>query len=241
MSNVNATGCPTSEGHPDLYPSGLTYGAQLDGYKGTLLDFAYGELGAKAVAAHVSCCDFPSPEALPELWMQNLPPLTAFLRAASMGVYGRVTDLSGRPLTKTRIVLDGRGEIRVNDKDASFAAVLAPGPHTLSLSLEDYEAKTVRVNIAEDMDGKGRVRKNVVLDSLFGEKIAFRSAKAIDAYVDELARNYSGLARAYDVGASHGRKMKALEVSTDLGKSHMKPGIRIMAGFRGRESVGSQV
>ena len=45
----------------------------------------------------------------------------AFLRAASMGVYGRVTDLSGRPLTKTRIVLDGRGEIRVNDKDARQA------------------------------------------------------------------------------------------------------------------------
>ena len=45
----------------------------------------------------------------------------AFLRAASMGVYGRVTDLSGRPLTKTRIVLDGRGEIRVNDKDARDA------------------------------------------------------------------------------------------------------------------------
>ena len=39
--------------------------------KGTLLDFAYGELGAKAVAAHVSCCDFPAPEALPELWMQG--------------------------------------------------------------------------------------------------------------------------------------------------------------------------
>ena len=30
-------------------------------------------------------------------------------------------------------------------------------------------------------------------------------------------------------------------MSTDLGKSHMKPGIRIMAGFRGKESVGSQV
>ena len=35
MSNVNASGCATSEGHPDLYPSGLTYGAQLDRYKGT--------------------------------------------------------------------------------------------------------------------------------------------------------------------------------------------------------------
>ena len=58
----------------------------------------------------------------------------------------------------------------------SFAAVLAPGPHTLSLSLEDYEAKTVRVNI-EEGGGNGRVRKNVVLDSLFGEKIAFRGAK----------------------------------------------------------------
>ena len=65
--------------------------------------------------------------------------------------------------------------------------------------------------------------------------------KAIDAYVDELARNYPSLARAYDVGASHGRRMKALEVSTELRRSHMKPGIRIMAGFRGRESVGSQV
>ena len=54
--------------------------------------------------------------------------------------------------------------------------MLPPGTHTLSLSLEDYEAKTVRVNIAEGGSG-GRVRKNVVLDSLFGEKIAFRNAK----------------------------------------------------------------
>ena len=73
--------------------------------------------------------------------------------------------------------------------------------------------------------------------------IIINDAKTIDAYVEELARNYSHLARAYDVGASHGRRMKALEVSAGVrsGSSHVKPGIRIMAGFRGKESVGSQV
>ena len=118
MSDVKAAGCVSSADHPAPFPSGLIYGSQLAGYAGTLLDFAYSELGTKTVAAHVSCCDFPSPEAVPQLWMQNLPPLVAFLRAASLGVYGKVTDLSGRPLTKAKIVLDGRSEIRVNDKDA---------------------------------------------------------------------------------------------------------------------------
>ena len=119
MSDVKATtGCTPSVGHPDPYPSGLNYGSQLAGYAGTLLDFAYSELGTKMVAAHVSCCDFPSAEALPQLWMQNLPPLVAFLRAASLGVYGKVTDLSGRPLAKAKVVLDGRSEISVNEKDA---------------------------------------------------------------------------------------------------------------------------
>ena len=78
---------------------------------------------------------------------------------------------------------------------------------------------------------------------MYDKFIIINDAKAIDAYIEELARNYSHLARAYDVGASHGRRMKALEVSAGVrsGRSYGKPGIRIMAGFRGKESVGSQV
>merc|ERR1719188_2809136 len=50
MSDVKATtGCTPSVGHPDPYPSGLNYGSQLAGYAGTLLDFAYSELGTKMV------------------------------------------------------------------------------------------------------------------------------------------------------------------------------------------------
>lgn len=81
MSNETVEiACPSTDYHPNDYPVGLTYGSQLSKYKGTLLDYAYDHLGVSIVAAHVSCCDFPSAQEIPNLWMQNLDPLMAFLR-----------------------------------------------------------------------------------------------------------------------------------------------------------------
>jgi hypothetical protein len=121
----------------------------------------------------------------------------------------------------------------LREKDARFSAILPVGTHTITFSLDDYETKAVRVKIAEGM----RERKNVVLDSLFGEKIPFRSVSETTKYIRQLAQKYPKTARVYTIGKS----MNVLEISGNLKKSHVMPGIRIMAGMRGREMVGTQV
>ena len=153
------------------------------------------------------------------------------------GVYGQIKDVRGRPLMHAKVTLDGTTTLRLRDHRATFSASLAEGAHTLTFELADYETKTVRVRV-----GPGdRKRKNVVLDSIFGDKIEFREPDAVRSYVEELARKYPGQARAYTVGSRQGRPMAALEISGNLRQSHVKPGVRVLGGVRGREMVGTQV
>ena len=70
---------------------GLVYGSDLSQYSGTLLDYAYGSYDTSIIAAHISCCDFPSEKELPEIWKQNLNPIMAFLKASTQGVFGQVS------------------------------------------------------------------------------------------------------------------------------------------------------
>ena len=217
---------------------GLLYGSDVNQYSGTLLDYAYGSYATAMVAAHVSCCDFPSALKLPELWKSNLNPLLAYLDAATQGIHGQVSDIKGMPLEKTKLMLNGERLVKLSNKDARFNLVLPVGRYELVLTLDNYEPKKLAFEVKK---GK-RERKNIVLDSVFGELLPFRSQEQIRDRLGELETKYPEQARVYTIGhTANNRPMQVIEVTNGLDRSHEKPGIKILAGVHGNEIVGGEV
>ncbi len=150
------------------------------------------------MAAHLSCCAFPPASRLPTLYRQALPALLSFAAAAAQGAHGRVTDISGSPLSTASVTLNGHTKVVLDGDKASFSLILPAGRgHSLRLSLPGYETKEVEFEVRA---GVSR-RLNVVLDSnrresdpakKGGEKVGGGGGEAILAedmqrYMDEMA------------------------------------------------------
>ncbi len=216
-----ASGAPC-EKKPTSPAGGIVNGYQMSNkYRGTLLDYAF-DRGVIAMAAHVTCCNFPKERKLPTLWQQNLPALMAFLQAAGQGVHGKVNDIDGNILTEAKVSLDGN-QLEQHG-DSGFVAFLPQGSHKLAFALDGYETKTVAFNVhAGEM-----IRQNVVLDSLHNQKMEYHTASQIGQLLNQLSITYAGNARVYDIGETAGRaSLLVLELSDDLHNSHLKPAIKV--------------
>ena len=72
----------------------------------TLLDYALNKLATPVVAAHVSCCNRPNANNLPNLWKENVGPLMEFLNTAGQGIFGVVSAVDGDRLPEATAVLE---------------------------------------------------------------------------------------------------------------------------------------
>ena len=164
-------------------------------------------------------------------------------------MFGQITDISGKALPNAKVLLNrgSRSELptskalRVSESGAKFRAILPPGRYSLSISLTNFENKTVYFDIP--VGGK-RVRKNVVLDSMFGDKLTYHSSPAaIETKLKELSKKYTDITRTYPLGkpGSGKHKIWAMEVASDLHRSHLRPAIKVVAGVHGNEAVSSEV
>jgi hypothetical protein len=148
-------------------------------------------MSTSIVAAHVSCCSFPQGFLIPNLWMTNFAPLMSFLEASGQGLFGQVTDIKGNPLPKAIVKINGQKDVVLSEQDASFSVPLPEGRVELSLSLENYESKTVGLTL-----NKGeRIRKKVVLDHIFGEDLVYHPPNQIPHYMEKLSQKYHTLSR----------------------------------------------
>lgn len=203
-------------------PHGIVFGSEVDGkYRGTIVDFAFAQ-GINVAAAHVTCCNFPNERELQNLWKNNLPALMAFLKAASQGIHGTVTNLKGEVLSSANVKVDGN--LLELHNDTGFLALLQQGSHQLSFTLSGYETKMVSFNTKEGE----MVRQNVVLDSIHDGEMKYHSASQIGMLMNQLSANYAGKARVYPIGETAGRApLLVMEVSDDLQTSHLKPAIKV--------------
>lgn len=211
--------------NPDLCdnkPTGVLSGSQIGKYHGSLLDYGFSQ-GISIISVHVTCCNFPNAREVPNMWKDNLPPLLAFLEAASQGLYGMPSNLQGKALTSTEVSVDGQAlELQNN---SGFMALLAEGNHVLSFKLKGYESKVVDVNIkAGEM-----VRQNVVMDLAVDEERKYHTSSQVGMLMNQLTANYPGKARVYPIGDTAGRvPLLVVEVSEDLETSHLKPAIKVL-------------
>ena len=203
----------------------IVTGSALKKYRGSFLDYAFTQ-GTDIISAHVTCCNFPNAREIPILWKRNLPALRAFLKAATQGVFGKISNLKGdvKTVLPTKVMSDSHPlEIR---KDASFLAFLPPGDHRLSFKLSGYETKVLAINLkAGEM-----VRENVLLDVIQVKELKYHSQDEIGQLMNQLLVTYAGKARVYPIGETTGRSiLYVIELSDSLENSHLKPAIKVKA------------
>eukprot|EP00092_Neocalanus_flemingeri_P022680 GFUD01024600.1.p1 GENE.GFUD01024600.1~~GFUD01024600.1.p1 ORF type:complete len:373 (+),score=151.42 GFUD01024600.1:107-1120(+) len=103
----------------NAFPTGLVHGGDLEPamFVGSMQDYLWDKLNIPMVSAHISCCNYPRPRNLLELYKQNLPPILKFLK----GVWGKVTDSMNNPISNVTVNIGGMME--VSDKDGIFLTV----------------------------------------------------------------------------------------------------------------------
>lgn len=171
-----------------------------------------------------------------------MPALQSFLMAASQGVSGQITDVSGQPLSGAKVLMTETGgkakQLRLTP-GARFTALL-PGRTTVKLafSLSGFEPKVAEV----DIEAGQMVRRNVILDpeAVLPQALRYRN---VERFLHELQMNHSTKARSYSIGktSSGQRDIMVLELSDDLAASHLKPAVEIVAGIRGNQIVSTEI
>ena len=155
--------------------NGLIKGSSLSKYSGSILDFMSSNYNSLFISAHISCCNYPYPRELPSLYKNNLPSLKSFLRSATQGIYGHVTDIKGRPLKDAIISLlstnVGNSEI-IPVINGSFTLILPVGVYKLNVTLEGYDDKIVEIKI--EQVGKLSKKKYYFRFLVYGFKISER-------------------------------------------------------------------
>ncbi|KAK3865556.1 hypothetical protein Pcinc_028850 [Petrolisthes cinctipes] len=196
-------------------PSGILHGQALGVYTNSLLDYTYHNFpGMLAVAASVSCCNYPPGRELKTLWRENKNSLLTFLHASHQGVSGQVVDEKGNYLSSASVVLDGRA--LPLSSHATFRRILPAGSHTLKISAKDYENKTVPIMVSSGEE----VKASVTLDALEASKMVYHSYFFTEDHLRNLSSNYSQITKLYSIGRStKSIQILALEIDASLDQS----------------------
>ena len=103
---------------------------------------------------------------------------------------GQVTNMKGEPLPDVKIFLDNH-PLHVIHPGARFLSILPIGTYRLSFALENFEPKSVTVEVkAGEMS-----RKTVVLESSIGVELKYHTDRQIGTFMQQLVTNYPGKAR----------------------------------------------
>ncbi|KAK9873381.1 hypothetical protein WA026_022186 [Henosepilachna vigintioctopunctata] len=91
--------CTTLNGNAPKFENGITNGAAWYSFQGGMQDYNYYKHGCMEVTLEISCCKYPMPKELPDLWEQNKKALLMYSLEALKGVSGQILDdVSKKPI-----------------------------------------------------------------------------------------------------------------------------------------------
>ena len=97
----------------NAFPTGYLPGSSIEPniYSGSMLDYVWDKYNVPMISAHISCCNYPKPRELVEIYRENLTPLLKFLELIYQGVWGRVTDIHKNPIPNVTVNINGKIEV----------------------------------------------------------------------------------------------------------------------------------
>jgi hypothetical protein len=104
--------------------------------KGGMQDYNYWSVGCMEITLELSCCKFPHPSELEELWLDNKKALVDYLKFANTGVKGVVSFEDGQPARFVSVKIDSREPYFKTNEHGEYYRILLPGTYKLSLMLD---------------------------------------------------------------------------------------------------------
>ncbi|XP_037777657.1 carboxypeptidase D-like isoform X2 [Penaeus monodon] len=218
-------------------PTGILHGQALGAYKNSLLDYTYNNMNATLmVAAHVSCCNYPEGWQLKTLWRENKNSLMDFLHTTHQGISGQVVDDKGKPVPAAKVLVDGKV---VKRRMASFRKLLPVGSHTLQITANDLENKTMELVVPANKE----VPASVTLDSLKEMTIGYHSYYGTEDHLRKLNSNYSKISNLYSIGrSSMSRQILAIEIdAASEAKQPVVPSVAVIGGLGASDRGGKEL
>ncbi len=128
-------------------------------------DFNYWVFGCSETTIELSCCKFPSPTQLKEIWMENKNSLINYLKYANKGIRGIVTYSNGQPAKYIGVQINSREPIFKTNLNGEYYKILLPGKYKLSLMLNCQTIYQTNIQLKNSL-----LTINITLDSSIYEK-----------------------------------------------------------------------
>ncbi|MCL2155223.1 MAG: M14 family carboxypeptidase N/E [Leptospirales bacterium] len=157
--------------NPDLYESdymedGVINGGDWYVIYGSLQDWSYQKTGCIDLTIEVANRNPNSESGVEQVFLYNRDSLMEFIDKADQGIYGRVTDSTGNPISDVEITTswssisgDITGDIVIKtDREGYYNRILLPGTYNLTFTKSGYTTKT-----ENDIKVTYRIKKDVKL------------------------------------------------------------------------------
>jgi len=128
----------------DIFPGGITNGAQWYDVPGGMQDFNYVHSNSLEITVELSCCKFPDPSTLTRHWLDNREALMSYMEQVHTGVKGIVTDSSGRQISGAKITVS-KGKPTYTTVQGEYWRVLKPGQYTVVASKDGKKSRQRQV------------------------------------------------------------------------------------------------
>jgi len=206
-----------------VLPRGIAHGAKLStNYAGSMQDFLWNKYNIPMVSAHISCCKFPQPRKLVDLYKENLPSLLKFMELTYQGVWGIVTDSENNALVNVTVNIGGK--LAITDNNGIYMTIYPVGHHGLEIVHKNFKTKLMKFSVE-----KNRMeRRDVMLDSS-SPSLSYHNMEQVKSSLQSLVKQYSKFSQFYEHEA-----LECIKITNDL--SSIKPIIRIFGwSLLGRE------
>ncbi|XP_031560239.1 carboxypeptidase D-like [Actinia tenebrosa] len=136
-----------SDDPSEMFPGGITNGAQWYPVAGGMQDFNYLKSNAFEITVEVSCCKFPRADKLKGFWEANKPALLAYLDQVHTGIKGFVKGEKGQPLSGASIDVEGLGHPVRSAKGGDYWRLLLPGDYFVQVKHPGHKTLKKRVHV----------------------------------------------------------------------------------------------
>lgn len=127
-------------------------------------DFSYWKYGCSEVTFEITCCKYPPPSHLNQIWQDNKFALIEYMKYAHKGVRGIISYENGQPARYITVRIDEREPYFKTNDLGEFYRILLPGKYNLVLMYNCDEFKRMEIEIPSST---GLLELNITLESKY--------------------------------------------------------------------------
>ncbi|KAK3703586.1 hypothetical protein QZH41_019133, partial [Actinostola sp. cb2023] len=222
----------------ESFTDGIVNGAKWKNLRYTMQDYAYINLNMLQLSLFVSCCKYPSGNGITKVLKDNGLSLLEFVEKAQQAVRGTVHTFNHTPIANASITIANSAmRIEVDQANANFYKILAPGSYKLTANAKGYSSSTKVIQITPG-------KTTTVMFSLHKlPKFQYHADDSIGKWMQGMAKKCPQISRVYNIGmSSQIRRLWVMELSDNPSKHEPgEPEIRYTAGVHGNEAVGKEM